>query len=212
MTCGLRTRVVVTVMIAALMVSPTGASARGDQPLRRLVLTARAARSGRGRPRKFTRPARAVTLTLPDDVIAALRTVDTDLSRAVVRTVQPLLAATPSPATELVVYGNRAVIVVPRNRELRDRAGVELIPLSDGRALISFDDRLTTSRLELALEDALADPALVGQDRETFEALASILRSARRTGKPSLQQRNIIVLRWPRRRRTLDRHADDDVA
>jgi hypothetical protein len=202
MTCGLRTRVLVAMLITVLTVSPSAASARRGHLPRRLVLTARAARSGRGRPRKFAGPATAVTLTLPDDVIAALRTVDVDLSRAIVRTVQPLIAAAPSPATELVVFGNRAVIVVPRNRALRDRAGVELIPLSDGRALISFDDRLSTSQLELALADALADPELVGSDRETFESVVDILGSARRTGTPSVQRRNIIVLRWPKRPKT----------
>ena len=56
----------------------------------------------RGRPRKFSRPSRSVTLTLPDDVIAALLAVDSDLSRAVVRAVQPLVPDTPRPAAEVV--------------------------------------------------------------------------------------------------------------
>ena len=45
----------------------------------------------RGRPQKFGRPSRAVTLTLPEDVIAALGRVDDDLSRAIVRVSKPLL-------------------------------------------------------------------------------------------------------------------------
>jgi hypothetical protein len=162
-------------------------------------LAAKAARPRRGRPRKFTRPSRAVTLTLPHDVIEALRAVDPDLSRAVVRAVEHGSPATPSLATELVTYGNRQVIVVPRSLALAVRADVELIPLSDGRALIAFDERLSVPQLELKLGDALTDPALTGEDRSIFEALTGILSGARRDATASVQQRSIIVLQRAKR-------------
>src|SRR6185436_16016847 len=92
-----------------------------------------------------------------------------------------------------VRYGDRAVIVVPWNRTLLARAGVELIPFADGRALIAFDD-ISAAQLELRLGDALADPGLTGGDRTLFEELAGILRNARRTDGSSVQQRSIIVL------------------
>jgi hypothetical protein len=38
----------------------------------------------RRRPAKFGRPAQAVTITLPDDIVAAFRSLDPDLSRAIV--------------------------------------------------------------------------------------------------------------------------------
>ena len=157
-------------------------------------LAAKTTRPRRGRPRKFTRPSRAVTLTLPHDVIEALRAVDADLSRAVVQAVEHRSPVTPSLATELVTYGNRQVIVVPRSLALADRADVELIPLSDGRALIAFDERLSVPQLELKLGDALTDPALRDEDRPIFEALAEILSGARRDATASVQQRSIIVL------------------
>ncbi len=156
-------------------------------------LAAKSTRPRRGRPRKFTRPSRAVTLTLPHDVIEALRAVDPDLSRAVVRAVEYRSPVEPL-ATELVTFGNRQVIVVPRSSALADRADVELIPLADGRALISFDDRLSVPQLELKLGDALSDPALTGEDRSVFEALAGILSGARRDATASVQERTIIVL------------------
>ena len=146
-----------------------------------------------GRPRKFLRPSRAVTLTLPEDIIEALRSIDADLSRAVVRVVQPLASAAPKPTAEVVTYGGRAVIVVPWNRALRDRTGLELVPLPDGRALIAFGDHLTTSELELRLGDAIGDAALTDEDRGMFEALAKILTNAR-LGAESVLLRNIIVL------------------
>lgn len=148
----------------------------------------------RGRPRKFTSPSRAVTLTLPENVIAALEAVDRDLSRAVVRVTQPELARRPHPPAELAVFGRRAVIVVNPTRTLEQRTGVMLVPLSDGRALIAFDEAMTPARLELRLQDELEDSALSQDDRTILEAVHRLLKDSRRSRSVSLQQRNIIVL------------------
>ena len=187
-------RLIVTALTLALVLAPASAHARktsADHGVRR---TSRATESRRGRPRKFFRPSRAVTVTLPDDVIAALQAVNTDLSRAVVTVVEPHSADNPAPIAELVGDARQTVIVVPPNRALQERAGVELIPLPDGRALISFDDTVSASHIELRLADAMADPSLAADDRAVFVELADILRRARRDGAPSLQQRSIIVL------------------
>ncbi len=151
-------------------------------------------RPRRGRPRKFLGRSSAVTLTLPDEVIAALRSIDPDLSRAVVRLAQPELANRPHPFAELVVFGRRAVIVVTPTHTLEQRTGVSLVPLPDGRALISFDQPLTIAQLELLLRDALEDPQLPDADRRIFDAVADILRTARRSTGVALHQRSIIVL------------------
>src|SRR4051812_36219375 len=90
----------------------------------------------RGRPRKFARPAHAVTLTLPDDVVERLARIDPDLSRAVVRLAETRGAPAAHPAAELAVFGRRAVIVVDPSRTLERRTGVVLVPLPDGRALM----------------------------------------------------------------------------
>src|SRR5512136_682856 len=105
----------------------------------------------RGRPRKFLGKSRAVTLTLPEDVIAALTALDHDLSRAVVRVAQPEMRKRPHPPAELAIFGRRAVIVVNPTRTLEERTGMTLVPLSDGRALISFDESTTVDRLELTI-------------------------------------------------------------
>jgi len=96
------------------------------------------------------------------------------------------------------------VIVVNATRTLEEQTGVLLIPLSDGRALISFDETMTVARLELAIEDALEDHLLAPADRRVFAAIREILKSARRSGNVTLRQRNIIVLesQRPRRRRS----------
>ena len=45
-------------------------------------------RRGPGRPRKYGRASRAVTVTLPDDVIARLGAIDADLGQAIVAAVK----------------------------------------------------------------------------------------------------------------------------
>ena len=149
----------------------------------------------RGRPRKFGEPSRAVTLTLPENVIAALDAVDHDLSRAVVRVTQPEMAKQPHPAAELVTFGGRAVIVVNPTRTLERRTGVILVPLSDGRALIAFDESMTPARLELKIQDELDDRALPAEDARDLREHPRPARR-RRADRQSvvLLQRNIIVL------------------
>jgi len=139
-------------------------------------------------------PSRAVTLTLPDHVIDALGAMDADVSRAIVRLAQPELARRPHAPAELIRFGQRAVIVVNPTRTLELRTGVTLVPLPDGRALISFDEPLSVAQLELTIEDALDDRTLSRMDRRVFKGIADILRAARRSADVTLQQRNIIVL------------------
>ena len=155
---------------------------------------ARAVAPRRGRPRKFARPSRAVTLTLPEEVIDALSAIDEDLSRAVVRIAQPELGKPRRPAAELSTFGRHAVVVVPLVRALELRTGAMLVPLSDGRALISFDEPLSIAQLELRIQDAIDDPRLPRDDVRIFEDIGRLLRDARRDPNVAVQQRHIIVL------------------
>jgi hypothetical protein len=186
-----RFRLTAAILMTAFMSIPEPSLM--PKPLSTKGFSVRAAANRRGRPRKFSRPSRAITLTLPEDTIAALRAVDRDLSRAVVRVVQPLEQDVPRSPAELAEYGSRAVILVSPSRTLIERTGAELVPLADGRALIAFDDKMTVSQFELRLLDALADPKLDEGDRETFVALTKILGGPRRSGRGQVGHRNIIV-------------------
>ena len=135
-----------------------------------------------------------MTLTLPEHVIQALAGIDADLSRAVVRLAQPELAKAPHASAELAAFGRQAVILVHPSRTLEQRTGVVLVPLPDGRALISFDEPKTIPELELQLQDILEDPQLLDADRRTLEQISAFLRDARRSSAVTLKRRNIIVL------------------
>jgi hypothetical protein len=140
---------------------------------------------------------------LPKDVLEALDALDHDLSRAVVRMAQPAMAKRAHPPAELVTFGRRAVIVVNPSRTLEERTGIVLVPLSDGRALISFDESMTIARLELRIQDALEDRELSQEDARIFKGIEDILKAGRRSGDVTLEQRHIIVLESnrPARRR-----------
>ena len=147
----------------------------------------------RGRPRKFSRPARTVTLTLPDDVIARLQQVDADLGRAVVRLALSRHAHKPAARVEVAAFGSRAVILVPPDRALAALPGVELVPIADGRMLIALEDSLSEADFELLIRDALDRGDLDPADADLFGALATVLRDARRDTRVTL--RRILVLR-----------------
>jgi hypothetical protein len=153
-----------------------------------------ALRRRRGRPRKFEAPSRAVTLTLPEAIIAKLSAIHEDLSRAVVGLMQRQSPVRTRQAAELLVFGRRAVITIRPTPSLERRTGVQLVPMPDGRALISFDTPQSLAELELTINDALDDRALSRDDRTVYEGISAILKEARRSKTVSLHRRNIIVL------------------
>lgn len=157
---------------------------------------------GPGRPRKFGRPSRVVTVTLPEDVLMRLDAVDTDLGRAIVALVERKGARlrTTEPA-EIARYGSHSVIIVTPVKALKRIAGVQLIPVGDGRALISLEHPHSIPQFELGLGDALEGSGVKGRERETLETIADILRRARRSRRVILDERTIIVLEAKRQRR-----------
>jgi hypothetical protein len=133
-------------------------------------------------------------------VLDALRSLDSDIGRAIVRLAQPVVGARPHPPAELATFGRRSVIVVRPSSMLEKRTGVELVHLPDGRALISFDQATTIPQLELVIADALEDAHLPADDRHVFESIGDILRDARRSDRVALESRNIIVIESRRQR------------
>jgi hypothetical protein len=156
----------------------------------------------RGRPRKFGRPARPVTLTLPTDVIDRLNALDGDLGRAIVTLVdKSALRPRARPrAASMESYGRHAVILVRPVPALRRLRGVQLVPVGNGRALIALDHPHAVPQLELDLRDALDRDGLKKQDRIVLETVAEMLRDARQSNALRIAERSIIVLETTRRR------------
>jgi hypothetical protein len=100
-------------------------------------------------------------------------------------------------------YGHSAVIVVKPVASFEGIPGVTLVPLPDGRALISLDETMTVYEFELKLRDVLEEEAgrLPLRDRKALAAVADILRRARNTKGISVHCRSIIVLKSTQRGR-----------
>jgi hypothetical protein len=157
----------------------------------------------RGRPSKFGRSARAITVTLPEDAITTLMALNLDIGRAIVQlceTHASQLSRALPPPVELSTYGGTgALILIAPVGTLKRVPGVELIPLTDGRALISLDDSKTLQTLELHVRDALELDMLSDEDRAALTGLADVLRGSRRGDALSLRTRTIIVIEPTRR-------------
>jgi hypothetical protein len=150
----------------------------------------------RGRPLKYGRRARAVTVTLPEDVLERLSAVHADVGSAIVRLVQETAPTRLQPirTAELARYGNHAVIIVAPTRALKRLRGVQLVPIGDGRALISLLPSTSISALELQVRDALEDPDVPARERETLSVVANLLRRGRASRNLTFEARTIIVL------------------
>jgi hypothetical protein len=124
-----------------------------------------------------------------------------DVGSAIVRMVERQLRSRVPPirATEVAPFGNHAVILVTPTRALRRLRGVELIPIGDGRALISLAPSMGIPGLELQVRDAI-DESTDHRERTVLTAVAEILRRGRATRDVRLEERTIIVLAHSKKR------------
>lgn len=162
-----------------------------------------ASHSRLGRPRKYGRPSRAVTVTLPEDVLARLASVHADIGSAIVSLVERKMPMRlrPMRAAEVARYGNHAVIVVTPSSTLRRLQGVHLVPIGNGRALISLTGTTSISSLELQVRDALERVDPKSRDREGLESVAEFLRRGRGERGFASEPRTIVVLASKSRRK-----------
>ncbi len=141
-------------------------------------------------------------LTLPDNVLAWLRSIHPDPAWGIV-TLHDRLASkaaraskTPSSQSdaELVqLTGKRALIVVNPS-VIRRLEGVSLIPLADGRALIALEPGKGASDLELAIVDRLEQLDSESRDRNELQQLRLSLRRWRQQEGLRFRTRSIIVV------------------
>ena len=154
----------------------------------------------RGRPPKFGRPARLVALTLPDDTIDALKTINRDLGRAIVTLVArmhggstPVVDQVDAPVTLAHVNDTRALIVIDP-KIFREIPGCALIPLSDGRAFLALDQGRTLADLELSVADRVDEDGVPPSERDALNTLRRSLREWRRDESLSFHMRSIVLV------------------
>jgi hypothetical protein len=162
----------------------------------------------RGRPLKFGRPGTVVAITLPEEVVAGLRKVHSDLAWAIVTLFEKTakrrkVSRRPSNEAELVAVGGpRSLIVVPRQlfTDL-DLPGVNILPLHDDRAFLALQPGRGMSDLELAVGDRLGEPSLGRREAAALKRLRMQLREWRSDRSLRCETRAIIVIERGRARR-----------
>lgn len=162
--------------------------------------TLRAAR--RGRPQKFGRPAQAVGLTLPEEVLDVLKTLHTDPGWAIVQLVERIRSNSPhrrrpmSPVAlaELVHLPGRHALIVVQPKIFRQLRGVSTIPLADGRAFLAFDHPGGLAELEVAILDRLEVAAPKSAERTHLVQVRDIVRGWRRDSGLVFRTKSIIVV------------------
>jgi hypothetical protein len=168
-------------------------------------------RRQRGRPLKFGRPAQLLALTLPHDVVAALRRIHPDPAWAIVKLHEkvaktqrhaPSLSRAP---IELAKISARGALIVVDPRTLRSAPGMSVVPVASGRAFLAFDEGRGVADLELAILEQLQDPKTDIAMRKELRALQRQVRDWRRGRGFRFSKRSIILVeraRAPRSRRT----------
>jgi hypothetical protein len=167
----------------------------------RQATPARQDKRRRGRPSKFGRPSRAVALTLPEDVIQALRRVHRDLGWAIVKllgdegggaTARQKKEAQPD--VELVAVADRRYLIVINQEAIRSLPGVNIVPLSGTRAFLALDVDCGMSDLELTVLDRLRQATLEPRERQALTTLRTQLGGWRGDAKLQVHTRAILVV------------------
>jgi hypothetical protein len=126
-------------------------------------------------------------VTLPERTLRQLRSVDTDLARAIVKATEAMVRdAVPGegPVELLPVDSGAALIVVSPMRCLRRVPAVRLVEVTPGRHLIAIAPGTPVESLEVALVDLLENlPREEEHERAAVLRLLDIVRRWRRLGR-----------------------------
>ncbi|MGE0461086.1 MAG: hypothetical protein AB7Q16_06930 [Vicinamibacterales bacterium] len=152
----------------------------------------------RGRPPKFDRPSQLVTFTLPDDVLAWLKSLHADPAWAIVKLHEKAdrRARKPVELAELVQLPQGRALIMVNTEALKHLAGVSVIPMSDGRGILALEVGKGVADLELAVIDRLEAKGVGRAQREALQALRERLREWRQQGV-RFEARTIIVANRP---------------
>lgn len=143
-----------------------------------------------------------LALTLPQDIIEYLQTIDPDVGWAVVKLAdqqrgrpsdgEPETAAPPD--AQLLPIGPNRFLIVVREDVFGDLPDVSLVPLGHGRAFLAFPKHKTIESLELAVIDLLELERLDDDRRRRYGVFRNLLRAWRHDATLTFHERSIVVV------------------
>lgn len=151
----------------------------------------------RGRPLKFGRPTRPLSISLPDDVIEWLESLDPDPAWAIVGLFEKARSRHAStgprvPAELVQLPGKRALILVTPD-VFDGLSGVSVIRLSDGRGFLALQPGKGYADLELAVVDMIDAVNVSPERRKALVEIRKQLREWRQSGLV-FEARSILVV------------------
>ena len=149
-----------------------------------------------GRPRKYGRPARLLAVTLPQEVIGALKQLHADPGWAIVSLVEngaPRNGAEGLPPVQLIQVGQGQSLIVVNSAVIAALPEIRTIPLADGTAFLAFEPGRGLADLEVVVRDRL-ERRLRQREREVLEELKLQLRRWRTDGKLQFESRTIVLV------------------
>ena len=169
----------------------------------------------RGRPPKYGTPSKIVAVTLPEEVVHELESLNEDLGWAIVRLVeqrrraQSATGARPGisnvkarrstgpkavAAAELVSIGAGQALIVVNSAAVRSIPGVQMIPLSETEAFLALEPGRGMADLEIAVLDRAERLRAGSKERVANMQLLAKLRSWRRDENLTFLSRAILLV------------------
>ncbi|HEX2521616.1 MAG TPA: hypothetical protein VHP35_05765, partial [Terriglobia bacterium] len=134
-----------------------------------------------GRPPNFAGPRHPITVTLPEDTLARLASVDSDRARAIVKVTAVAMSADPNRQKQVElqeVSPGLAIIIVGPSRLLRRIEWLRLVQVAPMRFLLSIPVGTSVSALELAILELL-DEESSDHEHSLLIELRDLIRSRR---------------------------------
>ena len=132
-----------------------------------------------GRPPKFDEPSRPVTLTLPERTLEILENIDSDRAWAIVKATDLAAGEYPAPQKRvelLKITSDKALIIVTRNKPLRDIRWLRVVVVSPGQLLSVIPTGTAVETLEIEMLDLLITVHILATDDcDLFQELLDVL-------------------------------------
>ena len=151
-----------------------------------------------GRPPKYGRPSQVVAVTLPREIIKALRARDLDLGWAIVSLVETAGHARdvrePPGDAQLVEVGAGQSLIVVDTEVLRGVPGIQVVPLSERQAFLALAPGHGLADLEIAVLDRIERLKRNSPARRALGRVRDQLRRWRRDPELQFETRSIILV------------------
>ncbi len=169
--------------------------------------TTRPAVRPRGRPPKYGKPGHLIAVTLPDEILDALRRIHSDIGWAIVSAVESRSAGSalpapkggpPTAAVALADIGAEQALIVVTTALFRTLPGVQLIPFSATQSFLALAPGQGMADLEVTVIDRLESGRARPREAEALSRLLVQLRKWRRDRNLTFEARSIILVRKSR--------------